>query len=176
MLNEFSMRSALAGVTAVALLASLGGCYQASQQAKTADQIAAEKAAEKARKVETTKGHFTQAIAGAATIQGLVAAKDWEAASDALLTLQRHLEKVLASRDVSNEVKGHVAGLFPTINHLRTQIKTESDKAPATAEMLTRQFQRTTDTLVAMGWLSSGGGAGTDVDTTPGADEIIDEQ
>ena len=166
----------MTAATAAALMASLAGCYQAGQQAKSADQIAAEKAAEKTRKAEETKGHFTKAMAGVATVQSLIAAKAWEAATDELHAVQTHLERVLGAREVSNEVKGHVAGLFPTINNLRTQIKDQSDKATTTAESLSKQFQRTTDTLVAMGWLSTGGGAGTDVDTTPGADELLDEQ
>jgi hypothetical protein len=172
------MRKQLMTATAAAvLLASLAGCYQATQQAKSADEIAQERSALSARKAEEHKAHFTAAMASAATVQARVAAKDWEAASDELNRVQRDLERVLGARDVSNDVKGHVATLFPTINNLRTQIKTQDAKAVTTADALAKQFQRTTDTLVAMGWLTTGGGAGagTDIDTKPGADDLIDE-
>jgi hypothetical protein len=172
------MRKQLMTATAAAvLLASLAGCYQSTQQAKSADEIAQERSALAARKAEESKAHFTTAMAGAATVQARIAAKDWEAAADELSRVQRELERVLGARDVANDVKGHVATLFPTINNLRTQIGTQDAKAVTTADSLAKQFQRTTETLVAMGWLTSGGGAGTgtDIDTRPDADDMIDE-
>jgi hypothetical protein len=172
------MRKHMITATAAAvLLASLAGCYQSTQQAKSADEIAQERATLAARKAEENKAHFTAAMASAATVQARIAAKDWEAAADELNRVQRDLERVLGARDVANDVKGHVATLFPTINNLRTQIGTQDAKAVTTADALAKQFQRTTDTLVAMGWLTTGGGAGTgtDIDTKPGADELIDE-
>lgn len=167
------MRKHLMTTTAAAvLLASLAGCYQSTQQAKSADELAQERTAAAALKDTESKGHFTSALKGAAAIQAQLATQDWEAAADELTRVQRELERVLGARNVTNDVKGHIGALFPTINALRTQIGNEDPKAVTTADTLTEQFQRTTDTLVALGWLTTGGGAGTG---EPVDDESVDD-
>jgi hypothetical protein len=158
----------IATATAAVLLASLAGCHQTTQQAKSADEMAQERTTLAERKAMESKEHFTSARAGVTTIQQRLAQQNWEAATDELLTLQRHLESVLASREVSNDVKGQIGGLFPAINSLRTQIKERSDKAATTAATLAKQFQATTDSLASMGWLGAeGGGAGINPNAVP---------
>ncbi|MNS21723.1 hypothetical protein D3C72_534920 [compost metagenome] len=171
----------MAAVAAAMLLSTTAGCYQAQQDARSADQIAAEKAqAEKDRQLDTNRERFARAAAGSTMLQQQVANQDWEAATDTLNMMQQEVERMLGARAVTNDVKGHVAGLIPAINNARTAVQNKTDKAAAAADTLAKQFTRTAQTLLAMGFLEGqGGGAGTtppdaDINTTPGTDEHHD--
>ncbi|MFN3429339.1 MAG: hypothetical protein ACK46X_05245, partial [Candidatus Sericytochromatia bacterium] len=171
----------MAAVAAAVLLSTTAGCYQTQQQAKSADQIAAEKAqAERDRQLDTNRERFARAAAGSTMLQQHVANQDWEAATDTLNMMQQEVERMLGARGVSNEVKGQVGGLIPAIHNARTAVQNKTDKAAATADALAKSFNRTAETLLAMGFLEGqGGGAGTtppdaDINTTPGTDEHHD--
>jgi hypothetical protein len=183
---------AIPAAIATMLLVSTAGCYQA-QQVKSADEVAAEqqaaKEAAKNQAMDLNRERFARAASAAKLLTQQVAQQDWEAAKDSLTLADQQVQGLLADANVPIEVKTQVAAVIPAINQARVAVNAQHSKTTAAtqapsqvtvaADQLNKQFNRTAETLVAMGWLTgtTGGGAGTG--TTPNQvpiDQNHDEQ
>jgi hypothetical protein len=163
-------RQALIAAVAATMLATTAGCYQ-NQQASAADQAAqaqADRDAAKARALAASQTAFVDAVAASKDVQAKIGAKNWEAADDALTLAQQRVEALLNDATISMDVRAQVAALVPTINQAHVAVMNHAAQAPQTAAMLAKQFDRTAQTLVSMGWLpAAGGGAGTGTTVDP---------
>jgi hypothetical protein len=164
---------AMTAAIATVLLSTTAGCYQV-QHVKSADEVAAEqqaaKEAAKQQALDLNRTRFARAAEAARLLQQQVAQQNWEAAKDSLTLTQQQVEGLLGDATVPIEVRTQVAAVIPAINAARAAINEQSAKAtPAAtapnkvvvaADQLNKQFTRTAEMLVSMGWLT-GGGAGT---------------
>lgn len=142
---------------AMALLATLtlGGCYQAQQQASEAQA----KAEADAQALRATQMAWTRSLTAADAVKITLGQENWDRAKTELADLYRDLYKVMIAPDLTPEVRTRVTRVFPTLITLQAKVESRDPEARAIAEKLGEVMRETHMFMVSSGWLR-GGGAG----------------